>query len=127
MYSGPDIGQWADEPTRGHHRLQKSRPEPKLCRGPRRPRSGAEHRGRIADGLPRQAAGRAGSQPVGRGRRAVARRAIQVATLDLEPGPGPAAEIGGGLVLRDEPLVASPLDFLPRVEAVGGQAARREE
>jgi hypothetical protein len=35
--------------------------------------------------------------------------------------------IGGGLVLRDEPLVASPLDLRPRREAVRRQAARREE
>src|SRR6266508_5823218 len=54
-------------------------------------------------------------------------RALDVATLDLEPGPGEAAAIGGGLVLRDEPFVASSLDLRPGVQAVGGQAARREE
>ncbi len=54
-------------------------------------------------------------------------RALDVATLDLEPGPGEAAEIGGGLVLRDEPFVASSLDLRPGVQALGGQAARREE
>ena len=70
------------------------------------------------------AASRAGSEPAAE--RSLA-RAIQGATFDLEPGPGAAANIGGGLVLRDETLVSSPLHFLPRIEAVGGQAARRED
>ena len=50
-----------------------------------------------------------------------------IAKLHLEPGPGPATAIGRGLVLRDQPLVASPLDLRPRREAVRRQAARREQ
>src|SRR6266852_3374794 len=57
----------------------------------------------------------------------VATSPVLLAKLHLEPGPGPAAAIGGGLVLRDQPLVASPLDLRPRREAVRRQAARREE
>src|SRR5438876_5508323 len=50
-----------------------------------------------------------------------------IAKLHLEPGPGAATAISGGLVFRDQPLVASPLDLRPRREAVRRQAARREE
>jgi len=52
---------------------------------------------------------------------------VLLAKLHLEPGPGPATAIGGGLVLCDQPLVASPLDLRPRREAVRRQTARREE
>jgi len=52
---------------------------------------------------------------------------MDVAGLDLEPGPGAAAEIRGGLVFSDEPLVSSPLDFRPSLQAADGKAARREE
>ena len=57
----------------------------------------------------------------------VATSPVLLAKLHLEPRPGPATPIGGGLVLRDQPLVASPLDLRPRREAVRRQAARREE
>jgi hypothetical protein len=55
------------------------------------------------------------------------RNPFLIAKLNLEPGPGPATAIGGGFVLGDEPLVASPLDLRPGFQAVGGKAARREE
>jgi hypothetical protein len=64
-------------------------------------------------------------QPLGA--RIVATSPVPIATLHLEPGPGPATAIGGGLVLRDQPLVATPLDLRPRREAMRRQAARREE
>src|SRR2546422_559916 len=48
---------------------------------------------------------------------------VLLAKLHLEPGPGPATAIGGGLVLCDQPLVASPLDLRPRREAVRRQSA----
>ena len=61
------------------------------------------------------------------GARTGATSPVPIATLHLEPGPGPATAIGGGLVLRDQPFVASPLDLRPRREAVSWQAARREQ
>ncbi len=59
--------------------------------------------------------------------RTVVTSPVLIAKLHREPGPGPATAIGGGLVLRDQPLVASPLDLRPRHKAVRRQAARREE
>src|SRR5262249_36221143 len=52
---------------------------------------------------------------------------VRLPPLDLEPGPGPAAEVGGGLVLGDESFISPSPNFLPRFEAMGGKSAGREK